>query len=175
MDKIYPKHSIESKRRISLGLIKSYSKISSEEYQLLLNDSNLKWCPACRKCLAKEDFYASASKADGYWQYCRKCLLQKNAEQRKTEKGKLANKYRVIKYHYGLSKDEYNKLIVDNPFCPICEKVFNENRRPHVDHNHKTNLVRGILCDVCNRGIGYLQEDISSLKNAIRYLRETNK
>lgn len=41
-----------------------------------------------------------------------------------------------------------------------------------VDHDHKTDKVRGLLCDACNRGIGFLREDLKTFKKAIKYLEE---
>lgn len=39
-----------------------------------------------------------------------------------------------------------------------------------IDHDHRTGLVRGLLCTNCNVGIGMLQHKTSLLKNAIEYL-----
>jgi hypothetical protein len=39
-----------------------------------------------------------------------------------------------------------------------------------VDHNHETGQVRGLLCDCCNLGIGYMQDDPDILMAAARYV-----
>jgi hypothetical protein len=40
----------------------------------------------------------------------------------------------------------------------------------HVDHDHRTNQVRGMLCFNCNRGLGYLDDDLVTLYRAADYL-----
>jgi hypothetical protein len=42
----------------------------------------------------------------------------------------------------------------------------------HVDHNHMTGKVRGLLCHHCNVGIGHFEDNIVLLSNAITYLGE---
>ncbi|CAB4179406.1 Recombination endonuclease VII [uncultured Caudovirales phage] len=55
--------------------------------------------------------------------------------------------------------------------CAICG-VHEENvtKALAVDHDHATGLVRGYLCNNCNRGIGLLKDDPKVLQNAIDYL-----
>jgi hypothetical protein len=45
----------------------------------------------------------------------------------------------------------------------------------HVDHDHKTGLIRGLLCTQCNPGIGYFQDSIERLQLAIKYLEKFKK
>ena len=75
-----------------------------------------------------------------------------------------------LKDKYGLSIEEYNKLLdkVGNT-CPICGKSFGEVS-PVIDHNHKTNRVRGIICRHCNLGIGFLEDDVKILYNAVKWV-----
>lgn len=42
-------------------------------------------------------------------------------------------------------------------------------------NNHKTKAVRGLLCDLCNRGLGMFRDSITNLINAADYLRKTNE
>ena len=55
--------------------------------------------------------------------------------------------------------------------CAICG-VHEENttKALAVDHDHRTNKVRGYLCNNCTRGIGLLKDDVEVLKSAIEYL-----
>ena len=55
--------------------------------------------------------------------------------------------------------------------CAICGTTSTGNRKAfHVDHDHKTGKVRGLLCSNCNTGIGNLRDDIGLLNRAIEYL-----
>lgn len=52
--------------------------------------------------------------------------------------------------------------------CAICRK--SSKRRLHMDHDHKTKLVRGLLCGKCNKGLGLFNDTIDLLNRAIQYL-----
>lgn len=55
--------------------------------------------------------------------------------------------------------------------CAICEKhQANLKQTMNVDHNHKTDRIRGLLCHNCNLLLGFAEENIKILKNAIKYL-----
>lgn len=55
--------------------------------------------------------------------------------------------------------------------CEICgTHEDNLAKRLHVDHCHTTGEFRGFLCWRCNGGIGFLQDDIEVLRQAIKYL-----
>lgn len=79
-----------------------------------------------------------------------------------------------------LTYEEYMELYIKSGgICQICGKQNRLNkRRLAVDHDHKTNKVRGFLCDKCNRGLGFFDDDTDKLNMAIIYLihnREKNK
>ena len=77
-----------------------------------------------------------------------------------------------LKNSYGISLDNYLMLLEQqNNMCAICNRHKDELKRSlHVDHDHKTNDIRGLLCHNCNIGLGLFKDDIKILEKAIRYL-----
>lgn len=81
-----------------------------------------------------------------------------------------------LKRMFGLSLDEYNQLKENQNYsCKICGKHEDDCRQNLVvDHCHTTGKVRGLLCDNCNRGLGFLQDSSEILKKAQEYLSGTS-
>ncbi len=79
--------------------------------------------------------------------------------------------------HYRIRFPEYQALYNEQAGrCACCgahESIF--KRSLHVDHDHKTGKVRGLLCTQCNPGIGYFQHSIERLEMAITYLNKFKK
>lgn len=77
----------------------------------------------------------------------------------------------AIKYKYKLTMEEYRAL---GSMCHICGVETFEGRHGsltrHIDHDHATGTIRGILCTVCNHGLGHFKDDIAVLGKAIEYL-----
>ena len=69
----------------------------------------------------------------------------------------------------GMNPDEAQRMYESKSSCDICGTSV-EGKKKHVDHNHKTGQVRGILCDKCNLGIGLFNENPEILINATSYL-----
>jgi Recombination endonuclease VII len=71
-------------------------------------------------------------------------------------------------YWKGITPREYFRMLVKQDFkCQICRK----ETLLRMDHNHSTGIVRGLLCNSCNVGIGYFYENIEYMLNAVKYLR----
>lgn len=81
---------------------------------------------------------------------------------------KLKVKDKRMRKKYGISLEEYKDMLETS--CPICGRSFGEYT-PHVDHDHKTGKVRGIICRNCNLMLGRFKDDVNILLNAIEYLR----
>jgi len=60
-----------------------------------------------------------------------------------------------------------------NGVCKICKRFRIASNKGHmtVDHCHKTGIIRGILCNWCNRGIGLFEDNLEFLENAKQYLK----
>jgi hypothetical protein len=76
-----------------------------------------------------------------------------------------------LKRAYGIDLVTYEAMVKEQEgLCAICQK---EPLVLHVDHDHESNRVRGLLCGSCNRAIGLLQESPETLQHAIEYLKRT--
>lgn len=81
------------------------------------------------------------------------------------------SKVAYIKRKYSIGVEEYNNILRGQNFkCAICGSELKLDRKTHVDHNHKTNYVRGILCENCNHGIGGFMDDPRLCIRAANYL-----
>ncbi len=83
---------------------------------------------------------------------------------------------------YKISYEKFCDMLENQKhICKICSRLLDTslgNATPKantavVDHCHTTDKIRGILCNECNRGLGYFKDNIMSLENAVRYLTET--
>lgn len=73
---------------------------------------------------------------------------------------------------YGLSVDDIAGLIsAQGDVCPVCGEPIDTSARFHVDHDHETGAIRGILHDPCNKGIGMLGDNPDRCERAAAYLR----
>lgn len=61
-------------------------------------------------------------------------------------------------------------LVTQMTCCAICRCTLLGGKATHVDHDHYTGAVRGLLCSRCNRGLGFFCDDPRLLARAIAYL-----
>jgi hypothetical protein len=76
-----------------------------------------------------------------------------------------------LKRTYGLSLDDYELMLAaQGGVCAICGEARPEERTLHVDHDHGTGEIRGLLCFRCNNAIGDLREEYELFQRAADYL-----
>ena len=104
-----------------------------------------------------------------------KALYAKLWRMRNPEKAKNAD----LKKHFGITLDEYCAMeAAQNGACAICgskEEVLDKNgipRKMPVDHCHKTNKIRALLCTPCNRALGLFKDDPDVLRKAADYVEK---
>lgn len=74
-----------------------------------------------------------------------------------------------IERAWGMAEGEYQqRLTAQNGVCGICREI--PFKPFHVDHDHKTGEIRGLLCSPCNTGLGFFRDDVGRLLRAIEYL-----
>jgi hypothetical protein len=77
---------------------------------------------------------------------------------------------RYLRRTYGITEAQYGDLFdAGDGGCWICGRPP-KNRALHVDHDHKTGRVRGLLCWRCNRGLQQYSDRPAILRDAASYL-----
>ena len=96
----------------------------------------------------------------------------------KTPHRRAVNHTSNLKCKYGMTVEQYDALLVEQDgLCAICrrpESVIQQGtaKKLHVDHDHLTGVVRGLLCAACNKALGLLCDDPAALRNAALYLED---
>lgn len=79
-----------------------------------------------------------------------------------------------LKRRYGITLEQYNALLEQQGgACAICQRVPKAGRL-HVDHDHKTKVVRGLLCYRCNR-YHVSNHTLETAKRVVAYLEGEKK
>jgi hypothetical protein len=89
------------------------------------------------------------------------------------EKSKLWSKKRHLKKAYGITMNDYDNMLRQQlSGCSICGET---GKLLGIDHDHQTGKVRELLCNKCNRALGFFNDDTVLLTNAIKYLNKHDK
>ena len=147
-----------------------------------------KKCSMCQTEKPLDSFCKHKAKHDGLNNNCKACVKEytsKNKEQVKKYKSDyyFANREKCIEKHrrnylkrkYNVTVEWYDEqLKKQNGQCMICGTTEGGgiSSTLHVDHNHETGQIRGLLCRPCNTGIGLFKEKIDLLEKAIQYVNK---
>jgi hypothetical protein len=117
----------------------------------------------CTKCaiekpLTKEYFPSHNKTKSGFDSWCKECRASYRSETRRGQ------------YRSMISDDKLKDIIETVKECVIC----GSEEDLVVDHCHKTNTIRGMLCNHCNRGLGHFRDDPELLEFARIYLLSNN-
>jgi hypothetical protein len=138
----------------------------------MANTATHKSCPICGKLKERSEFYKWKSRQDGLTAYCIPCFAERNAKWNKEnpEKAKSASIATSRKIRFGISREDYQQMLVDqNNSCAICKKEIGWEAA--VDHCHTTGKIRGLLCRKCNLGLGGFKDNIETIRKAIEYVK----
>ena len=153
-----------------------------------------KTCRRCSKLKPLDELVRHREMPLGRDNLCKPCNVAIATEWRKVNRkrynetralSRQANSHRFavqreesLASRYGITSADYDALLIQqNSCCGICGRHADavprrkqDVRGLHVDHDHDTGLVRGLLCLNCNGGLGQLQDSPSILRAALRYL-----
>lgn len=80
---------------------------------------------------------------------------------------------KMLTEKYNLSLDDYQRMFDEQGgVCAICKDASRADDILAVDHCHKTGAVRGLLCSLCNTGIGMFCDDATIIQSAAMYLKK---
>jgi hypothetical protein len=138
------------------GLRSSCLECSKLNNYTSILDGTKKVCPSCKQEKEKTEFSLAKNSKDGLQIYCKLCCVEKNQKKK-----------------YGIDFDDYKRMYEKQKgLCAICNNPIGfRHRDTHVDHCHKSSKVRGLLCYLCNLGLGTFRDNTTYLQMAIKYLR----
>ena len=124
-----------------------------------------KWCPECGEVKALVEFPRNKSQRSGYGTYCKPCH---NSITRRNKELHGGPRNYHLRRRYGIALEHYEQMLAEqNGMCAICL----EAPAQHVDHDHRTNQVRGLLCFNCNGALGQFRDRTDLMLRAVAYLR----
>ena len=146
-----------------MKLTKQLQLFDSEEEQ---DNSNFKQCINCKEFKPLSSFAKrEAGSSKSLRSECSSCL---------SERGALVSK--LLKENPRPTDDNYK--------CPCCNKTEKELKTFGrwadrsvwcLDHDHKRKTFRGWICNNCNNGLGRFYDDITIIKNVLKYLKNYEK
>lgn len=123
-------------------------------------------------CVKNSEYHASWYKKNKTHIKAYQKMNKESINRRRRESEQIQFRH-VVKY--GLDKESYLQMLKNQNYrCKICG-VESEllKAKLHIDHDHTTGIVRGLLCRACNHGIGNFKDSVELLNKAVDYLRSS--
>ncbi|MCO5997109.1 endonuclease VII domain-containing protein [Actinoallomurus rhizosphaericola] len=125
----------------------------------------MKYCAVCKKIKPVSEFGRNRAEPSGLASYCRRCHNKTMAEIKAKKHGSTRSYH--LQRRYGMTEREVEELAQRHgDVCLICLR----RRALHVDHDHATGEVRGMLCFTCNGALGQFKDDALVMRRAVDYL-----
>lgn len=132
-----------------------------------------KKCPVCKEVKLFSHYHGDKLRRHGVYPRCKQCRTAKNKEKYWEDPKRSKNKNLLRRY--GITLQQYEEMHSrQQGRCALCNRHETEvgKRRLAVDHCHRTNKIRALLCGECNMGLGKFHDSQETLKKAINYLKE---
>lgn len=128
-------------------------------------------CSRCGRVRKADRFGPSAKDKRGLQKHCKECHRERMAlrHQRLRVEDPDHEWRGVLRRKYGITVEQYHAMAeAQGQVCAICGGSV--ERRFHVDHCHASGVVRGLLCQFCNTGLGMFRDEPDRLRSAAEYL-----
>jgi len=159
----------------------------------------MKRCSKCGGEKAESEFYAAKGTRDGLRGECKTCFAararcwyaanrerviarvtrwqQENPDRHRATQQKVRDRRKPLAREdhlqrtFGITVADYEGMLeAQGGGCAICGRPPRRGSSLHVDHDHVTGQVRGLLCFKCNGGLGQFGDDLEQLSRAVGYL-----
>ena len=133
----------------------------------------MKQCSKCNELKPLTEFYTIKHSGNPHGS-CKECF-KKKARESSERLGRAHRKNVELKWFYGIDIHDYNEMLEEQDGKCACGATRGRANKEalHVDHDHNTGLIRGLLCHLCNRAIG-LVDDPASLRALADYIESAN-
>jgi hypothetical protein len=126
------------------------------------------WCKQCSRAKKRESDARIRARDEEAYRTRRKKYVS-DYRKRHPERIKVQERRHRLKSKFGISIEEYEGLLAQQEGrCAIC--AIDKGTTLHVDHDHVTGAIRGLLCGQCNTGLGLFKDNVVLLRKAIKYL-----
>jgi hypothetical protein len=124
-----------------------------------------RWCPDCKTVLPLSNFPMNRAGRGGFGRYCKPCHNVRGRENVIKNHGSTRDYH--LKRRYGITSADFDRMLAEqNGVCAGCRKAAPE----HVDHDHASGKVRGLLCFNCNQALGNVRDSVEVMRGLIAYL-----
>ncbi len=132
----------------------------------------MKKCSKCSIIKANSKFTPSKRYTSGLSSQCKDCGRSYADKHRNDPEQKRKNREKWLRSQYGITLEQYELLSeLQDGVCYICK--HRPGKYPlNVDHEHSSGYIRGLLCQRCNRGLGFIGDNLDRARNAVEYLEE---
>ena len=149
----------------------------------------MKKCYECGETKPLESFIKNVACRDGWAGKCKTCAKQYSAKwaaqnpkagkswrAKNPDRKRLHDRSSKLKALYGINVDQYDKMVYDQGGrCLVCKEIPLSKKGKvglHVDHDHLSGRIRGLLCHGCNVALGHLKENEDIVRNLLSYIQK---
>jgi hypothetical protein len=126
----------------------------------------------CTKCGQTKSIFSFYKRTDhpSHASVCKACRAKYEKERYRYSAGKVVAHRR--QQRYGISPQDLVAMFETQDFkCACCsDPLPTITKHVHIDHDHATNVIRGVVCRGCNLALAYGRDDPARLRAAADYL-----